>query len=105
MSPLKANVLMNDCINTISISVGKPMAGPSRKLNVYLEGVVSGIKPTKVGQYIATGLPNYYGLFRCFDSQMIPVAKCLTLAGCQAVALSDYLQEAGLELIPGEEYD
>lgn len=105
MSPLKANVLINDCINTISITVGKPTVGPSRKLNVYLLGQTDGIKPTKIGEYQATALINCYALVRCFGGELVPVGKCVTLAGCQAVALSDYIQQFGMELIPDEEYD
>lgn len=99
MSPLKAHVIINDCINTISISVGKPTYGPSRKLNVYLISELDGVKPTQIGQYVASGLVDSYGLVRCMDDELVPVARCLTLAGCQAAALSDFIRWSGLELV------
>ena len=98
MSPLKADVIINDCVNTVSVSVGKPSTGPSRPINIYLEAV-PGCKPTKIGQYVATALFNCYGLVRCFDTELVPVAKCVTLAGCQATALADYLEWTGIQLV------
>lgn len=103
MSPLKIKVVINDCVNTLSITVGKPSLGPSRKLNVYLEGEVPEVK-VMVGQYIAIGLVDSYGLIRCFDDEgEILVGQCLTLAGCQALALSDYLHYAELDIVSSEE--
>lgn len=99
MSPLKIKVLISNCIHVVSVSVGKPTLGPSRTLNVYLQGPIPGIRPTKIGEYMATGLIDPYGLIRMCDDEAVPVAKCMTLAACQAVALSDYLQYAGLETV------
>lgn len=103
MSPLKANVLIDNYMNTISVTVGKPKLGPSRYLNVYLQGPMPGIRPTLVSQYLATGLVDCYGVMRYDDEGLIPIAKCATLAGCQAVALSDYIQQSGLEIVPDSE--
>lgn len=102
MSPLTARVLISDCINILSISVGKPKLGPTRDLNVYLQGPMPGIRPMKVGQYKAVGSCDCYGLVRCSDAELVPIARCTTLSECQAVALSDYLQWSGLELAPQE---
>ena len=103
MSPLKAKVLIHDHECVLSVSVGGPGLGTTRKLNIYLEVDAPGIKPTKVCEYVATGLSNCYGLIRCQDSGLVPLTTCATLAGCQAVALSDYIQQSGVQLIPDEE--
>ena len=100
MSPLKANVLISNYVNILSVSVGKPKLGPTRDLNIYLQGPMPGIKPALVSKYKAVGLPTGYGVMRCTDAE--PVGVCCTLAECQAVALSDYIQQAGLQLMPEE---
>lgn len=97
MSPLKVKVLISDHIHVVSATVCKPTLGPSRMLNIYLQGPLPGIRPTKIGQYMAAGLVNSYGLIRMCGDEAVPVAECATLVACQAVALSDYLQYAGLE--------
>ena len=103
MSPLQANVVIDGFTHTLSISVGKPKLGPTRSLNVYLQGPMPGILPIKVDEYIAVGLPNCYGVARGDDVQLAPIATCATLSECQAVALSDYISRYNLEIVHDRE--
>ena len=102
MSPLKAQVIIDECVNTISVSVSKPKLGVVRDLNVYLQGPISGVPSIKVGQYKVICMRDFYGVTRC-DTEPMQVVKCTTLKECQAVALSDYLQQADLELVESGE--
>lgn len=102
MSPLKANVIMNNATNVLSITVGRPNLLKIRKLNIYLSPGLSGIRCIKVDEYYAAKLPDCYGVIRQHGYITTLVAKCTTLAECQAVALSDYIQRAGLELVSEE---
>lgn len=102
MSPLKANVIMNDATNVLSITVGKPNLLKMRNLNIYLSPCLSGVRRIKVSEYYAAKLVDCYGVLRQYGYNTTLVARCTTLAECQAVALSDYIQRAGLELVSEE---
>lgn len=103
MSPLKANVLINGCINTISMSVGNtPENSSSRRLTVYLVNSELGVKPIKLGEYVVArviGAAHKYHLFRWSDSQPTFLNSYSTLLECQVVALSDFIQISGLQLV------
>ena len=102
MSPLKANVLINDLPHTIAVSVGKARLGLGweRILNIRIQSTTIDRKSPIIGKYKVVELYLGYGVVRCADC--VPIATCCTLAQCQAVALSDYIQQAGLELVPEE---
>ena len=99
MSPLKANVLIDDTVNTISVSVSNKSLKSIRSINVYLESTLFETLRVLVGHYGVIPILDEYGLVRLDDDESIAVCKAKTLAGCQAAALADYVRRTGLELV------